>query len=118
MGHFRAKCCSRLNDDASLKDWQVCISASTQNLERHLRSLMTSTVILSILLHVGSDGLTQIFARRMCARVPKEPGLRGEQASNGSQKVVMRHVYMLSPRTERLGSEIAAHVYTFMLVRV
>jgi hypothetical protein len=29
----------------------------------------------------------------------------------------MRRVYMLRPRTERLGSEIAAHVYTLPLAR-
>ena len=57
--------------------------------------------------------------------VPKEPGMRGGQVlsrsyrtSNRSQKVVMRHVYMLSPRIERLGSEFAVYMDTSPLARV
>lgn len=38
IGRFRAKCWSRLNDGASLKEWRVRISASAQNRESQIPS--------------------------------------------------------------------------------
>lgn len=42
---------------------------------------------------------------------------RSYRASNGAQEVVMRHVYMLRPGAECVGSKIAANVYASSLVR-
>jgi hypothetical protein len=42
---------------------------------------------------------------------------RSQRVSERAKKVVMRRMYMLGPGSQRLHTEIAAHVYTWSLTQ-